>query len=468
MDWISRMLVTFLVNSIVQVAIIAGLALLCSVALRRAAAKYQYVLWVAALFLSSLLPLWSLKPAISSAVSVRGHDTLAGTGQSKPGPAPPNDTIALGLWSWLSQPHGEQLSFPPTLTAVLACFYAAFLVYRVVCWGSAWRRTRKLFDAAGTHPASGTVRSLVERHAKAFRLKRVPRVYARDGIGPLTVGVMQPILLMPTTFLETASGADFDTAVCHELAHISRMDFQMNLICELVSLGVSFHPAAWLMKARINQTRELACDDLAVEKLSTPTLYAGALVHIAQSLLADSRNVSPSLAQGLFDTGDMERRINNLLDKRSRLGKTRGRVLTLTMVGGLVGVTIGASTFSVEMTSDRRPAASSSEQSAKANAPSHHPHAPQDSPPRCVVPSAAKPRSSARPQSSHDRPSAKSRLRVVLASPTSSSLRSRHSRSTGSFLILLVVLRRARISGIRRVRISGTHNTRYCAPQRSD
>jgi len=64
----------------------------------------------------------------------------------------------------------------------------------------------------------------------------------------------------------------------------------MNLICELVSLWVSFHPAAWLMKARINQTRELACDDLAVEKLSTPTLYAGALVHIAQSLLADSRN----------------------------------------------------------------------------------------------------------------------------------------------------------------------------------
>ena len=367
MDWISRMLVTFLVNSIVQVAIIAGLALLCSVALRRAAAKYQYVLWIAALLLSSLLPLWSLKSAISSAVSVRGHDTLAGTGQSKPGPAPPNETIALGLWSWLSQPHEELLLFPPTLTAVLASLYAAFLVYRVVCLGFAGRHTRKLFDAAGTHPASGTVRSLVERHAKAFRLKRVPRVYARDGIGPLTVGVMQPILLMPTTFLETASEADFDSAVCHELAHISRMDFQMNLICELVSLGVSFHPAAWLMKARINQTRELACDDLAVEKLSTPTLYAGALVHIAQSLLADSRNVSPSLAQGLFDTGDMERRIKNLLDKRSRLGKTWGRVLTLTMVGGLVGVTIGASTFSVEMTSDRRPAASSSEQGAQAN-----------------------------------------------------------------------------------------------------
>jgi|HubBroStandDraft_4_1064222.scaffolds.fasta_scaffold30318_4 beta-lactamase regulating signal transducer with metallopeptidase domain len=367
MDWISRMLVTFLVNSVVQVAIIAGLALLCSAALRHAAAKYQYVLWIAALLLSSLLPVWSLKSAISPAVSVRGHDTLEGIGQSKPGPGRPNDTIALGLWSRLSQRHEEQLSFPPTLTAVLASLYAAFLVYRVVCLGFAWRHTRKLYDAAGTHPASGTVRSLVERHAKAFRLKCAPRVYAPDGIGPLTVGVMQPLLLMPAKFLEAASEADFDSAVCHELAHISRRDFQMNLICELFSLGVSFHPAAWLMKSRINQTRELACDDLAAEKLSTPTLYAGALVHIAQSLLADSRNVSSSLAQGLFDTDDMERRISNLLDKRSRLGKTWERVLTLAMVGWLVGVTIGASAFSVQMTPDRRPAASSNEQSAQAN-----------------------------------------------------------------------------------------------------
>jgi beta-lactamase regulating signal transducer with metallopeptidase domain len=361
------MLVTILVNSIVQVAIVAGLAFLCSVALRRAAAKYQYVLWIGALLLSSLVPLWSLKSAISPAAGVGGHDKLAGIGQSKPGPARPNDAITLGLWSRLSQPHEQQLSFPPVLTAVLASLYAAFLVYRVACLGFAWRHTRKLYDAARTHPASGSVRSLVERHAKAFPLQRAPRVYAPDGIGPLTVGVIRPILLMPATFLETASEADFDSAVCHELAHISRKDFQVNLICELLSLGVSFHPAAWLIKSRINQTRELACDDLAAEKLSTPTLYAGALVHIAQSLLADSRIGSSSLAQGLFDTDDMERRISNLLDERSRLGKTWGRILTLGMVGSLAAVTIGASAFSVQMTLDRRPAESSSEQSAQAN-----------------------------------------------------------------------------------------------------
>jgi beta-lactamase regulating signal transducer with metallopeptidase domain len=366
MDWTSRMLVTFLVNSIAQVATIAGIALLCSVGLRRAAARYQYILWIAALLLSSLLPIWSLRWASSPAFSVREPGTVAGTRQLKTGRARPNN-IALGLWSRLSQPHEEQLSLPPTLTTLLVSLYVAFLVYRVVCLGLAWQHTRKLYDAAGTHPTSETVRSLVERRSKAFCLKLAPRVYALDGIGPLTVGVMQPILVMPETFLETAPEADFDSAVCHELAHISRRDFQMNLICELVSLGVSFHPAAWLMKSRINQTRELACDDLAVEKLSTPALYAGALIHIAQSFLADSRSVSSSLAQGMFDTDNMEHRISNLLDTRLRLGKAWGRVLTLGMVGSLVCVTIGASAFSVQMTPNGTPTASSTGQSAQGN-----------------------------------------------------------------------------------------------------
>ena len=373
MEWISRMLVTFLVNSIIQVGIIAGLALLCSLALRRAAARQQYVLWIAALLLGSLLPIWSLKSAISPTVSVGAHDNAAVMNQSRPDLARPNDTVAIGLWSRLSQPHEKQLSLPPTLTAVLAICYAAFLAYRVLCLGFAWRHTRKLYDAAGTHSTSETVRLLVENHAKAFHLKRAPRIYAFDGIAPLTVGVGQPILLMPARFLETASGADFDSAVCHELAHISRRDFQANLICEFVSLAVSFHPAVWLMKSRIIQTRELACDDLAAEKLSTPTLYAGALVHIAQSLLADSRNASSSLAQGLFDTDNMEHRISNLLDKRSRLGKTRGRAFTLGTVACLVGVTMGASAFSIQMTSDRKPA-SSGGQSAQANDNSSRPH----------------------------------------------------------------------------------------------
>jgi TonB family protein len=69
----------------------------------------------------------------------------------------------------------------------------------------------------------------------------------------------------------------------------------------------------------------------------------------------------------LFDTDNLERRVNNLIGKRNRLGKTLGPVLTVGMVGWLVAVTIGASAFSVQIPSDRRRPAVSGEPSAQAN-----------------------------------------------------------------------------------------------------
>jgi outer membrane protein assembly factor BamA len=70
----------------------------------------------------------------------------------------------------------------------------------------------------------------------------------------------------------------------------------------------------------------------------------------------------------------MERRISNLLDKRNRLGKTWERALTLGAVASLAGVTMGASAFSMQMTTNRKPPASSAGQSAQANEKSSQPH----------------------------------------------------------------------------------------------
>jgi beta-lactamase regulating signal transducer with metallopeptidase domain len=373
MNWISHALVTFLVNSIIQVALIAGFALLCSLALRRAAAKYQYALWIAALLLSSLLPLWSLKSSNSPVVGNHIDNIAAAADGWRADRAYPNHTVAIGLRSRLSIPREEQPPLPRTLTLMLAGFYLAFLAYRVVGLGFAWRHARRLYANARNHSAPEAVSALVEHHAKPFSLKRTPKIYALDGIGPLTIGARPPILLMPIAFLETASQADLDAALCHELAHISRRDFQMNLICELTSLAISFHPAAWLIKSRINQTRELACDDLAAAKLSSPAMYANALVHIAQSLLADSRNLSASLAQGLFDTDNLERPVSNLIEKQNRLRRPLGRALALVMVSLLVGVTIGASAFSVQMTSGGKPTVPSPESSVQTAENSPHP-----------------------------------------------------------------------------------------------
>lgn len=58
------------------------------------------------------------------------------------------------------------------------------------------------------------------------------------------------------------------SAIGHELVHVLRRDYLLNLAYELIYLPLSFHPAAALVRRRINQTRELSCDELVTEKLA--------------------------------------------------------------------------------------------------------------------------------------------------------------------------------------------------------
>ena len=73
------------------------------------------------------------------------------------------------------------------------------------------------------------------------------------------------------------------SVIGHEVAHISRRDFAINLICELVSLPISFHPLTYLIKREIERAREVACDELVTEQLLAPHAYARSLVRVANA-----------------------------------------------------------------------------------------------------------------------------------------------------------------------------------------
>lgn len=64
----------------------------------------------------------------------------------------------------------------------------------------------------------------------------------------MTLGTFRPVLIFPRKYFDTVSEADFASAVAHELAHVRRHDFLLNLIYEVLRLPVSFHPAAFLIK----------------------------------------------------------------------------------------------------------------------------------------------------------------------------------------------------------------------------
>jgi hypothetical protein len=125
-----------------------------------------------------------------------------------------------------------------------------------------------------------------------------------------------------------------------------RRDFLFNLLYEVASLPVCFHPCAALIRSRIAQTRELACDEIAAQMLPTARQYATSLLHIAQSMFTRARS---NYALGLFDTNALEERIMNILKNKDMDKKARAvRWIAICLIGG---ASIGLSAFSLRLNS---------------------------------------------------------------------------------------------------------------------
>jgi len=114
-------------------------------------------------------------------------------------------------------------------------------------------------------------------------------------------------------------------------------------------LPICFHPVAALIKARIDQARELACDQIAAQCLPSPAQYARSLLSIARSLAMTPRPSTIGYALGLFDTNTLEDRIMNLLVQTSYFRKTWTRVSALGASALLVATCLGLSGFSVQV-----------------------------------------------------------------------------------------------------------------------
>ena len=81
---------------------------------------------------------------------------------------------------------------------------------------------------------------------------------------PLTLGHFKPIILIPVAMLGQMSPDQVEALLLHELAHIRRYDFLVNLLQSWVEILFFFHPAIWWISAQIRDAREACCDDEAV------------------------------------------------------------------------------------------------------------------------------------------------------------------------------------------------------------
>ncbi|MGZ3776930.1 MAG: M56 family metallopeptidase, partial [Mucilaginibacter sp.] len=100
---------------------------------------------------------------------------------------------------------------------------------------------------------------------------------------PCVFGYVKPFILLPASIATSLSTEEIEAILLHELAHIKRNDYLVNLIQQAMQVLLFFNPFAQLIGRIINRERENACDDIVIESTKKPIVYAHALLKLEQS-----------------------------------------------------------------------------------------------------------------------------------------------------------------------------------------
>ncbi|WP_192821555.1 M56 family metallopeptidase [Rufibacter sp. LB8] len=149
----------------------------------------------------------------------------------------------------------------------------------------------------------------LEQLAALLRLN-VPVTLLESGLVqvPLVIGFLKPLVLVPVGMLAQVPMDQVEAILLHELAHIRRRDYLVNLLQTFAEVLFFFNPAVLWLSARIRQERENCCDDLAIQTLQSKSNFLQALVTF-QEYNFHRFGLAPSFAETSSSLTDRVKRI---------------------------------------------------------------------------------------------------------------------------------------------------------------
>lgn len=223
---------------------------------------------------------------------------------------------------------------PGALSALTLVYLAgvAIGVARLVYGLCAVRQLRRRAAALG-----GADLARVERLAVRSSPAARATGFLETGVlrAPATIGCLSPVVLLPAPW-RAWSDERLAAVLRHELAHVERRDYVLNLVATAVRLAWWWHPAAWLMARRLSLTAEMICDAHASDG-------RGAAAY-ASDLLSIARRTHPSASAPAWvpgATSGLTARIDAILQERALAPRRRRGVRVVTALAVLaVAVTI--------------------------------------------------------------------------------------------------------------------------------
>ena len=302
-----------LIGFLWQGAVIGLLAWLALALLRNARPQARYAVACVALLACVLAPAWQLLRMFSGSAAQVQAGALRATVD------PVLSTRSSAAFAFDALPSLPDVALP--WIVALWATGAGVLALRMVC-GLLW--VRRLRAASTPYDRDGW-QSRLDHLSRRFGIRRAVALHiVADGDSPLAAGWWKPVVLVPAALALRMPAHLLEALLAHELAHIRRHDYLVNLLQGAVEALLFYHPVVWWLSRRIRIEREQVADHIAATVLGEPRRLAVALSELDRYAIA-----LPALAQAAHG-GQLMSRIQQLVrpDRRAV-----GGIVALPLVG---------------------------------------------------------------------------------------------------------------------------------------
>jgi len=310
-----------LLHSLWQGLIIYALLRIVLLCIPSASAANKYSVALLALTLSVLWPAATLMIELSKQQSIAPIID---------GPLPQFSFVAPVQ----NLPVADSNSFPITIDHYMPYLVVLWLLGIILqsgrlLWG--WRNIYKIKQTTITDSA---LQQKGDTLAQLLQLTQKVKVLLSDAIDvPYMVGYLQPMIIIPAAVITQFSAEQIKSILVHEMAHIRRNDYIINLLQQVIAILFFFNPFTHLINKIIYTEREHSCDDLVLQITGQPLVYA-------QTLLQLEQNRDQNMQLALAATGKkyhLLNRIKRIMETKKQKGNIRHILVAALVLLGSMG-----------------------------------------------------------------------------------------------------------------------------------
>jgi beta-lactamase regulating signal transducer with metallopeptidase domain len=225
------------------------------------------------------------------------------------------------------------------ILSALEIMWAFLSLVMLVRLGFGYRKLRGLKADATPAPAEWQLRLRSLRGINDVR-RRTQLLISSHIAAPMSLGFLNPAILIPRALLDTLSDSELEHVVLHELGHLRRRDDWTNLAQKLIEAMLPIQPAVYWIGHRMSMEREMACDDWVIAATGTVEPYAASLAKVAE--LSQWARAGILAAGATGNRSQLFSRVHHMLDRTRNaapklaigpLGAAIGAIVILIYVG---------------------------------------------------------------------------------------------------------------------------------------